>query len=45
MHWKTFPDFEKEIRAEGKEFASAFLMPEEEIKEELTDLKFSQLPS
>ena len=44
MHWKTFPDFERKLEREAKEFASAFLMPEEEIKEELTDLKFSQLP-
>lgn len=43
MHWKTSPEFSRDLSHEANLFAAEFLMPEKDIAEDLTDISFTQL--
>jgi Zn-dependent peptidase ImmA (M78 family)/transcriptional regulator with XRE-family HTH domain len=43
MHWKTAPAFERDLAHEANLFAAEFLMPEKDIKEDLSDLTYGRL--
>jgi Zn-dependent peptidase ImmA (M78 family)/transcriptional regulator with XRE-family HTH domain len=44
MHLNTSPGFDRDLSHEANLFAAEFLMPDDAIKPELTDLNFNQLP-
>lgn len=44
MHWKTLPDFDRDLAKEAMAFAGEFLMPAEDLRPDVTNLKFSKLP-
>ena len=44
MHFHTSPAFDRDLSHEANLFAAEFLMPEEDIKKDLTELNFAKLP-
>jgi Zn-dependent peptidase ImmA (M78 family) len=44
MHLNTNPSFDRDLSHEANLFAAEFLMPDEDIKKDLTDLNFAKLP-
>jgi Zn-dependent peptidase ImmA (M78 family)/DNA-binding XRE family transcriptional regulator len=44
MHLNTSPAFDRDLSHEANLFAAEFLMPEDEIRKDLTELSFSKLP-
>jgi Zn-dependent peptidase ImmA (M78 family)/DNA-binding XRE family transcriptional regulator len=43
MHWRTNPNFERNLSHEANLFAAEFLMPEKDIKDDLTEITFGRL--
>lgn len=43
MHWKTSPEFARDLSHEANLFAAEFLMPEKDIKSDLDDVSFERL--
>lgn len=43
MHWKTSPEFSRDLSHEANLFAAEFLLPEKDIKSDLTNLSFGTL--
>jgi Zn-dependent peptidase ImmA (M78 family)/transcriptional regulator with XRE-family HTH domain len=44
MHLNTSPSFDRDLSHEANLFAAELLMPEDDIKKDLTELSFSKLP-
>lgn len=43
MHWKTSPEFSRDLSHEANLFAAEFLMPEKDVKADLENVSYQQL--